>query len=539
MRKIKAVVVSILTMALCVNTGVEGSATKNAEAKVVSKNAILQEEKIHPATRKMSAKKKKIVKDSQGLIYTFPEDDGEVTSKNCWVVSAKKIKKKNIVIPAKYKGKRVVEVARIGYDGRKKLHSVTIGKNVVTISEGAFSGCSNLSKVKFKGNRLVSIGEAAFSGCTSLKKVTLPKNVHSIFDTAFSFSGLEEIVIPDKTENIWEYTFRNCKNLKKVTLGKGIKMINPYCFEGCSQLNEMVIPEKVEEIGEGAFSGCEKIETLIFEGQVKEIGKNAFFGTPFLEKSKVENCAIVNGLIVETYGELSGELEIDGTQGIGGQVIRGISGCAYANNNLNKITIKNLEVIGGKAFENSKAQECFVQNVNTISLNAFAGCEFTKLTVENIKLLFQCFVTTTAKDYCAKNIGEFGFYEYSGIPRGVETVSIDGIELTETMPGIRTCNELKQITIKGNITEIPAQKMGFLSNLESYTLETPNTPEWTCEQGRPNWFAECPKLTDVYLKCGGVSPSIKGVLPENITLYVPAEQVEEYKKYVDCKVVAW
>ncbi len=549
MRKVKVVLTGILVVALCANVGAVKNGVKKSEAKEIQSRDVIQEKLTYSGVKKVSAKKKsekkksseqKKVKDSQGLVYTYPKDeDGEVTTKKEWVVSAGKLKKKKVVIPAKFKGKKVVKVDGSEFSSRKKLTSITIGKNIKVISDGAFAGCVNLSKVKFKGNSLVSIGDTVFANCASLKKITLPKNLHFISHSAFSSSGLEEIVLPDKMENLWDSAFEDCKALKKVTLSKQIKEIRPRCFEGCTQLNEIVIPEKTEVIREEAFTGCEALENVIFEGAVDEIEKNAFSGTPFLEKAKIGNYCIINGLLLETYGEVAGELEIDGTQGVEGNIIRGISGIAYANSNLNKITIKNMEVISGKAFENNKAAECSVQNVGKISPFAFYDCEFTTLTVENIKVLDECFSLVKAKYYYAKNIGQIEFASYAGIPKDVEIIVIDGIEKEDTIPNISMKTQLENVVIRGNISEMDADRMGFCPKLKSLTIETPLTPEWTCFAGKPYWFQECSSITDVYLKCGGVSATIKGVLPTGITLHVPAEQVEEYKKYVDCNVVVW
>ena len=63
------------------------------------------------------------------------------------------------------------------------LTSVTM-KSVISIGEGAFSGCTSLSGVSIPSSVTV-IGEAAFRGCTSLTSVDIPSSVTEIGYRAF------------------------------------------------------------------------------------------------------------------------------------------------------------------------------------------------------------------------------------------------------------------------------------------------------------------------------------------------------------------
>ncbi len=82
--------------------------------------------------------------------------------------------KKNIAtlsIPAtvKYNGMsfKVTAIGKNAFKNKKKLKSVTIGKNVKTIGAAAFLGDKKLAKVKFSGTALKTIGKNAFK---SIKK---------------------------------------------------------------------------------------------------------------------------------------------------------------------------------------------------------------------------------------------------------------------------------------------------------------------------------------------------------------------------------
>ena len=56
----------------------------------------------------------------------------------------------------------------------------------VTIIEGAFDGCTSLTKVRFSNN-LETIGFEAFMGCTALQELVIPEKVSMISLCAFSF----------------------------------------------------------------------------------------------------------------------------------------------------------------------------------------------------------------------------------------------------------------------------------------------------------------------------------------------------------------
>ena len=72
------------------------------------------------------------------------------------------------------------------------LTSVTM-KSVISIGEGAFSGCTSLSGVSIPSSVTV-IGEAAFRGCTSLTSVDIPSSVTEIGYRAFeNCSKLETV----------------------------------------------------------------------------------------------------------------------------------------------------------------------------------------------------------------------------------------------------------------------------------------------------------------------------------------------------------
>jgi len=81
---------------------------------------------------------------------------------------------------------RVTGIAASAFKGNKKITSVSVGKNVETIGNNAFAGCTKLKKVTIGGNGLKKIGAKAFSGCKKLKSITIKgKKLKTVGKNAF------------------------------------------------------------------------------------------------------------------------------------------------------------------------------------------------------------------------------------------------------------------------------------------------------------------------------------------------------------------
>ena len=77
------------------------------------------------------------------------------------------------------------------------LKKVTLGENVTSIGNEAFSDCINLQTVDFGDNsQLQTIGDSAFYNCTNLSTITIPENVTSIGNRAFDgCTSLTSVII--------------------------------------------------------------------------------------------------------------------------------------------------------------------------------------------------------------------------------------------------------------------------------------------------------------------------------------------------------
>jgi len=158
---------------------------------------------------------------------------------------------------------------------RDKIKKIVLGENVTNISDGAFSGCTELTAIEMPG--VSSIGEAAFSGCSKLESIAIPNSVSSVGDNAFAYcSSLKDAVLSDSMRYIEVCLFANCTALTSVTIPSGVEQIFENAFMGCSALESVTIPETVEGIDVRAFGNCAKLTSIVFKGGKPNISGAAF-----------------------------------------------------------------------------------------------------------------------------------------------------------------------------------------------------------------------------------------------------------------------
>ena len=80
---------------------------------------------------------------------------------------------------------RITSVKANALKGKKKITSVTIGKNVATIGAKAFSGCKNLKKITVKTTTLKKVGKQAFKGIHKKAAVKVPRNKKTAYKKKF------------------------------------------------------------------------------------------------------------------------------------------------------------------------------------------------------------------------------------------------------------------------------------------------------------------------------------------------------------------
>ena len=161
------------------------------------------------------------------------------------------------------------------------LESVTLPEALERISDSMFEECEALKEITIPGS-VESIGWAAFRNCTGLQTVRFAESgsLTTIGISAFSNTGLTEVVIPDSVTSLEDSSFKSCKALKSVTIGDGVRTIGEYAFDDCDSVESLTIGPAVETIEYYAFSIYQGLDTLILNAEsLQEVDDQAFYGT--------------------------------------------------------------------------------------------------------------------------------------------------------------------------------------------------------------------------------------------------------------------
>lgn len=133
---------------------------------------------------------------------------------------------------------------------------------------------------KINGITVETIGHTAFR-YSSVTSVTIPDSVTFISDSAFAYcSNLTNISIPNSVTAIGSFAFEGCTKLESITLPSSLLTISEFLFYDCSQLTTIHIPDSVSSIRQYAFYNCGKLETIRIPVSVTSIGSYAFDDCP-------------------------------------------------------------------------------------------------------------------------------------------------------------------------------------------------------------------------------------------------------------------
>ena len=162
--------------------------------------------------------------------------------------------------------------------------------NITTVPSSIFQNCYSLKTFEVPYT-VASIGNEAFYGCKGLQTVTFeatPEGVEEVpltIDSAsgswyspFAYSGIESIILPERTVEIGNYAFAYCESLKTTNIPSKITTISKYLYYYCSSLATVDISEnaKITEIGMYAFA-YSGITSLAVTDDLTTMGTYVFY----------------------------------------------------------------------------------------------------------------------------------------------------------------------------------------------------------------------------------------------------------------------
>ena len=272
------------------------------------------------------------------------------------------------------------------------LKEVDLPHNIQKVRKDAFCDCQSLKAVRWNA-QTKSIPMDCFHRCSSLSEFDFSR-VESIDESAFSESGLKEVVLPHNIQKVRKDAFYGCKSLKAVRWNAQTKSIPMDCFRRCSSLSEFDF-SSVEKIGAGAFEqsglkvvnlshslqivegnafyGCKSLKAVHWNAQAKNIPLRCFYECSSLKQFSFSD---VEYLAVEAFAH-SGLTSVKLSKGT--EV--GQSCFAYCND-LKKIEWLSDISIKGRVFEGCKnIKEIFISDkVMNIAVDAFASSPNAEIT---------------------------------------------------------------------------------------------------------------------------------------------------------------
>ena len=161
-------------------------------------------------------------------------------------------------------------------------------REVNTIGEKAFKGCSRLQSVIFPDN-LKEINTEAFAGTDLRTSVVFNSYSDVVFgERVFSNTRITSITLP-KTKELSAEIFANCTALKNITFAKTGK-IGRGAFKGCTAIEQIDLSQaEAIAIGAETFAGCKRLKKVILSVtmNLKPIGDKAFANCESLENLTV------------------------------------------------------------------------------------------------------------------------------------------------------------------------------------------------------------------------------------------------------------
>ncbi len=173
----------------------------------------------------------------------------------------------------------VTDLPSYAFSGCSMLREVVLPKVSILSNAAIFSGCTNLSKVKFSTNlEIKSTAESLFAGCNKLNNLTSIRCNDRIPNYAFSgCSSLTNFAINGSCSVIGFNAFYDCIGFNNIT-ASNVKEVKSNAFERCSKLTVAIFSASLSSIGACAFSGCIRLSNVNkLISNVEFIGQQAFY----------------------------------------------------------------------------------------------------------------------------------------------------------------------------------------------------------------------------------------------------------------------
>lgn len=433
------------------------------------------------------------------------------------------------------------------------LYYVRLPKNIISIGNNAFYGCSSLKKVLNFSNLNITKNSTEFGYIGKNVDVLLnnpiiednyififENNAYVLYDYLGNESDLE---LPKNykgnTYIIGRRAFYSNLNITSIIIPEGIMSIEHRAFFMCSNLTSINIPNSITNIKEYTFYKCSKLTSIKISSNITSIGSYAFEYCVGLTSVNIEDLTAWCKIKFSSYyanplyyahnlylnGKLVTNLEIpDEISEINMYVFCGCTSLTSINIRNNITSIGN-----GAFFYCSKLTSVVIpDSVTSIGESVFASCaNLTSVLLPNTitKISYGTFrnclsLTSVVIPNSVTSIGSSAFSHCYSLTSVVIPNSVTNIK----SHAFYECPGLTSIEIPNGVTNI-----GDYAFYDCYGLISVTIPNSVTKIGTKT-FLGCSKLNSI--TCKAINPP--SIYNNTFTstdkiLYVPAESVEAYK----------
>ncbi len=323
-----------------------------------------------------------------------------------------------------------------------------------------------------------------FSYVGNADEYVVPANIDIIANCCFFMSGVKNVVLNDKIEEISEYAFASCRNIKSIVIPDNVTEIDVGAFRDCTSLENVTLGKGVQKICVEAFSNT-KIKSIHLGQDVYSIA-GAFKDCTTLESITIDpaNTAFItngkavysktkfkvdgkdkDGLILQYYlpSKAQGKITLPSNVGaIGEYAFYGcndieevsannlmfVDSFAFCNSAIKKFTASGNYRIENGAFRNCKNLETMdLENVEYIGVSAFENCTSLKNVTlpENIEMVNECAFANT----------------------GITEITIYGDDCDICESAFKNCENLKTVNIEDGVTYVGMNAFLGCSEIET------------------------------------------------------------------------
>lgn len=191
----------------------------------------------------------------------------------------------SVTIPETYNGKPVVTISSGAFDGCTTIETINIPDTVRTVDAAAFDGCTALSAVnvyEVAGNRIKnyssSDGSLVYndeaSGDKRLHYVpaarkgayAIPDGVTALYANTFGANtAVTSVTVPSSVTSVFGGAFSGCTTLTDVVFeggGTGAIEIQDGAFDNCGALKNITLPKRYTDFKAAIFNKCAAVEYI-------------------------------------------------------------------------------------------------------------------------------------------------------------------------------------------------------------------------------------------------------------------------------------